>query len=85
MIEIKDLLLKLDNLLVSEEIKKQSICDAIVSTTKIKLSLGDIKIKNNIVYLNIRPIYKNEVFIKKDLINSKIKEFLGEKAPRDFR
>lgn len=85
MIEIKDLLLKLDSLLVSGEAKKQSICDVIKEVTSLPISIKDIKIKNNVIYLNIKPIYKNEILIKKDLIIIKLKEFLGKKAPQDFR
>jgi hypothetical protein len=65
--------------------KKQSICSVIKEITNIELSLKDIKIKNNIIYLNIKPIYKNEIFIKNDLINLKLKEFLGEKTPKNIR
>ena len=85
MIEIKDLLLKFSNLLVSEGAKVESIKNVINEVVGINLESKDIKIKNNIVYLNIRPIYKNEIFIKKDLINLKLKESLGKKAPQDLR
>jgi hypothetical protein len=85
MIEIKDLLIKFDNILLSEGFKKESIKNAICSIVDVKINNEDIKIKNNIVYLNIRPIYKNEIFLKKDLINLKLKELLGKKAPGDLR
>lgn len=81
MIEIKDLLLKLNNLLISEEVKKTSIINVIDKTIGIKIKQEDIKIKNNIIYLNIKSIYKNEIFLKKDLIFLKLKESLGKKTP----
>ena len=85
MIEIKDLLLRLNNILLKEEIKKGAVCEAINKTIGINLSPKDVKIKNNIVYLNIKPIYKNEIFLKKDLINIKLKELLGDKIPKEIR
>lgn len=85
MIEIKDLLLRFSNLLLSEEIKKQSICEIISESIGIKINIQNIKIKNNIVYLDIKPIYKNEIFLKKDFINSKLEEVLGKKAPSKLR
>ncbi|MEI6581225.1 MAG: hypothetical protein WCO07_03590 [bacterium] len=85
MIEIKDLLFKFDHLLVKEEVKKLAICDAINQTIKAGLETKDIKIKNNIVYLNIKPIYKNEIFLKKELLSLKLKESLGKMAPESFR
>jgi hypothetical protein len=85
MIEIKDLLLKFNNILNSEEYKKKSICETISSVIGVKIETENIKIKNNIVYLNIRPIYKNEIFLKRDLIDTKLKEILGKKIPQEFR
>ena len=81
MIEIKDLLLKFNNILLSEEIKKQAIRDIISETTKIPIGLKDIKIKNNTIYLNIKAIYKNEILLKKEEIFLKLKKVLGERTP----
>jgi hypothetical protein len=84
MIEIKDLLLRFNNLLLSEEVKKNSIIDILYQTIGIKIKPEELKIKNNTVYLNIKPIYKNEILLKKDEINLKLKESLGKKAPRNI-
>ena len=85
MIEIKDLLLRFNNLLIGESFKKESIFKAISEVVGVHISLKDIKIKNNIIYLNIKPVYKNEIFLKKDLINLKLKELLGKNAPNQIR
>ncbi len=82
MIEIKDLLLKFSNLLLSEEIKKNATLNILKEIIGLEIKSEDIKIKNNTIYLNIKPIYKNEILIKKDLINSKLEESLGKKAPK---
>lgn len=85
MIGIKDLLLKFNNILLSEGIKKKIIINIIFEITNLKIKSENIKIKNNIIYLNIKPIYKNEMLLKKELILSKLKENLGEKFPKDIR
>ncbi|MEI7809995.1 MAG: hypothetical protein WCI41_00335 [bacterium] len=85
MIEIKDLLLKFNNLLSNEGFKKESIREIISKAIGIKIDSKDITIKNNIIYLDIKPIYKNEIFLKKDFINTQLKEALGKKAPQDLR
>lgn len=85
MIEIKDLLLRFNNLLLTEEFKKDSIRNIISSVIGINIKSEDIKIKNNIIYLNIKPIYKNEILIKKDKINNLLSEAFGKKAPEDIR
>ena len=84
MIEIKDLLLKFQNLLISEEVKKESIRNIISEVINLQIKTEDIKIKNGTVYLNIKPIYKNEIFLKKDRIFLKLKEILGKKSPSNI-
>ena len=84
MIEVKDLLLRVNKLLFSEEIKREAISGVIFQVLKIKVFKDDIKIKNNIIYLNIKPLYKNEIFIKKNQILSELRSVLGNKTPRDI-
>lgn len=84
MIEIKDLLLKFNNLIISESFKIEAIKEVIFDVLKIKIKNEDIKIKNNIVYLDIKPIYKNEILLKKDIIFLKLKNNLGKKTPHNI-
>ncbi len=85
MIEIKDLLVKFSKLLLSEEVKKKFIRNALVEITGIQIKTQDIEIKNNIIYLNIKPIYKNEIVLKQDQIFLKLKESLGKNFPKNIR
>jgi len=85
MIEIKDLLAKFSNVLLGEEAKKESVREAISSTIGVEIKSEDIKIKNGVIYLNIKPIYKNEIFIKRDQIFLKLQETLGKKSPTALR
>ncbi|MFA5999656.1 MAG: hypothetical protein WC783_01610 [Candidatus Paceibacterota bacterium] len=85
MIEIKDLLIRFQNLFLSEEVKRETIRGVISQTINLPLKKEDVEIKNNIVYLNIKPVYKNEIFIKKEQIFSELKRLLGSKSPSDVR
>jgi hypothetical protein len=85
MIEIKDLLLKFNDLLLGEDFKKESIRQVLFEVLTLDLKPKDIKLKNNTIFLNIKPIYKNEILIKKELIELKLKEIFGEKHPKEFR
>jgi hypothetical protein len=85
MIEIKDLLLRWSGLLLSEEVKKESIKNVLQEVIKIKIESTEIEIKNNTVYLNIKPIYKNEVFLQQERIISALEKTLGKKAPKNIR
>ena len=84
MIEIKDLLERFGNILLKEESKKELIRETISKAINYEIKSEDIKIKNNVVYLNIKPIHKNEIYLKKDEIFIELKELLSQKAPEKF-
>ena len=85
MIEIKDLLNRFSKIIETGEGNKKFITETIKEVTGILIETKDLKVKNGTIYLNIKPIYKNEIFLKKDQIFSKLKESLGKKSPKDFR
>lgn len=85
MIEIKDLLGRFNNLLLSEELKTESVRNIISEIIGIKINKQNIKIKNNVISLDIKPIYKNEIFLKQDQIFLKLKEFFGKKSPKNIK
>ena len=85
MIEIKDLLSRFNNILLGEEGKKESIRKIISEIIKADIRSEDVKIKNGIIYLNIKPIFRSEILLKQEQIFSKLKESLGKKTPRDIR
>lgn len=85
MIEIKDLLTRFDNILLSEEIKIECIRDIISKSIHLEIKREDVKIKNNVIFLNIKPIYKSEVFLKEEEIFSQLKGSFGERAPKEVR
>jgi len=85
MIEIKDLLGRFNNLLLSEEIKIAALQKVLQQTTGVEVEKQNIIVKNNTVYLDIKPIYKSEIFLKKEEITLALKETLGTRAPEDIR
>lgn len=86
MIEVKDLLERFSHILLSEENKKESVRRAISEAIRTEINSEDVKIKNNVIYLNIKPIYKNEVFMRQEEILKKLEEsFLGKKPPLSIR
>lgn len=84
MIKIKDLLFRFKNIFLSEETKKVSIKNVLHQTVGLNIKSEDIRIKNNTIYLNIKPIYKSEIFLKKEEIFFKLKEQLGKKTPQNI-
>jgi hypothetical protein len=85
MIEIKDLLARFSNLLQNNEGKKLLIQEAIKKETGILIESKNIKIKNGVIFLDIKPIYKNEIFLKQNEIFLELQKLLGKKTPQDIR
>ncbi|MFZ2149944.1 MAG: hypothetical protein WAV15_02185 [Minisyncoccia bacterium] len=85
MLEIKDLLERWSGILLSEEAKKEAVGKVLFEVLGVEIKSSDIKIKNNTIYLDIKPLYKNEIFLKRDKIFSKLEETFGKKAPKDIR
>jgi hypothetical protein len=81
MIEIKDLLARFSNILLGEERKKEEIRKIISEAIKVDIKSEDIKIKNGTIYLNIKPIYKNEILLKQGKILARLEEAFGKKSP----
>ena len=84
-VEIKDLLTRFSHILLSEEVKKETLRGIISEIIGIQINSSDIKLKNGTIYLNIKPIYKNEILLKKDEILFKLNESFGKKFPKDIR
>ena len=85
MIEIKDLLSDLKKVLFLKEERKRIIIQIILEITKLQLKTENLEIKNGILYLNIKSIYKNEIFIKQEEILLELKKSLGKKSPVEIR
>ncbi len=85
MIEIKDLLARFNHILLGEEGRIESVRSAISESIGLELNPKDIRIKNGTVFLNIKPIYKNEIFMKREEIFSRLQKTLGAKSPSDIR
>lgn len=85
MIEIKDLLARFEKILTGGEIKKELIVDIVAEITGVIIKKEDLKLQNGVLYLNIKPIYKNEIFIKKEKLLSRLESAFGQKAPKDVR
>ena len=85
MIEIKDLLGRFRNILLSGEVNKEIVSEVIYQIAGISIQKENIVIKNGVIYLDIKPIYKNEIFLKKDQIFFELEKRLGKKSPKSFQ
>lgn len=81
MIEIKDILANISNVLLKADIRRETVRSVIGDVVGIDIKREDVQIKNNSVYLNIKPIYKNEIFLKREEIREKLEKSLGSRHP----
>lgn len=79
--EIKELLLKFNKLLFLETYRINIIKEVILRVVNLNIKSKEIQIKNNIIYLKIKPIYKSEILVKKRDILRELKELLPKKHP----
>ncbi len=84
MIEIKDLLNSFKEVLLGEELRKEKIAFIIENITKIKIDTKNIEVKNSKVVLDIKPIFKNEVFLKKEKILEEFRNNFSKRIPIDI-
>jgi hypothetical protein len=84
MFNIAELLLKTRNLILSKELEKETIRKIIFDLAGVTINHGELEIKNGIIYLKTKPIYKNEIFFKKDKIISEIKKNLNKNIENIF-
>lgn len=75
---ISDLLKKFKNITAPDIIIRNYIVDIVKEIINIKLDKKNIFVKNGIVYIKTKPIYKNEIFINKKKIINLLKEKVGD-------
>ncbi len=85
MIEIKDVLSRFSSVLFEHDSKQKLVLEAIFKVTNIKIKQSDLKIKNNVIYLNIKPLYKSEIFTKQELIFKELKKIISKNTPSTIR
>jgi hypothetical protein len=68
MFNISGFLEKFSKNISSQESQIKIICDVVQKQTGIILNQKNIKIQNNILFLQISPIQKNKIFIQKQKI-----------------
>ncbi len=83
--DIKSLLEKFNFILGSSEVKRDAVKNAILEVSKIDIPKENIEIKRCVAYLNVKPIIKSEIVLKKETILSVIEKYLGFKKIEDIK
>lgn len=75
MFNISSFLSKFSKNINDNNLIKEEICKSILNRTNLVLKQEDITIKNNVLFLDITPVYKSKIFINKKDILSDISSF----------
>lgn len=84
MFEIKELLLPFEKILNFNELKLDQIRLILIKHLGVNISKDKIELKNNKVFLKLKPIFKHQILLKKDKIISDLEKELGQKHPKEF-
>jgi hypothetical protein len=80
-----DYLNKFKKVFQNAQFQKDAVRSVIRNIVKIELGEKDFDVKNYTVTLNVSPVIKNEIFMRKQKILEALKSALGPKAPHDIR
>ncbi len=78
MIELKDLLSRFDKILSSNTARKNIVAETIKEVAGLDVETKNINIKGDTIYLFIKPIYKNELLLKKDMFFRELEKKLDK-------
>ncbi|MCF7833787.1 MAG: hypothetical protein K9L98_00125 [Candidatus Pacebacteria bacterium] len=84
MIDIKDLLAKYKNKMGADFQNKEKIAQVLSEIVGVLINKEEVEIKNKVLVLKIKTIYKNTALVKKEKILNKLKEEFGDGAPIDI-
>jgi len=69
MFNISSFLSKFSKNINNNSLIKEEICKSILKRTNLDIKPEDIIVRNNIIYINITPVFKSKIFInKKDIL-----------------
>lgn len=84
MFNINNFLEKFKKLTPPDDDIKEEIIEIISSLFKKEIDKKQIAIKNSVIYIESDPVLKNEIFMKKQFILSKLIERFDKKAPKNI-
>jgi hypothetical protein len=84
MFEIKELLLPFEKILNSNELRLDQIRLILIKHLGVNIQREKIELKNNKIFLKLKPIFKNQILLKKDKIILDLEKELGKKYPKEI-
>jgi uncharacterized membrane protein len=82
---ISSLLKKFTSITPPDESVRKEVVRILESDYNISLDIGDVRVQSGVVYLEVSPLIKTEVVMRKEELLSLLQKSLGDSAPRDIR
>ncbi len=75
---------KISQLTKNHQEKLDSIIETVFKSSGVKLSPNQIIERGGKVVLQVSPLIKNQIYLKKDLILKELKSILNRRSPKDL-
>lgn len=82
---LSSFLAKYKNLKPADDFKKETVKDIIFKIVGLEIDKKNISVVNQVIYLNISPKAKAEIYMNKNRIIKELSEILDKAAPKDIR
>jgi len=76
---------KYRNITPPDDFTREYVSKILKKKLKISINKKQISIRNNVLYIETEPVYKNEVFLKKEKLLEAINEISKKKIIKDIR
>lgn len=82
---LKQFLQKFSHLTLPDDTLKRFFIELAEKDFGLKIERSQLSVRNGVLFVNVSPTIKSELFLRKHKILLKLKETLGSKAPHDIR
>jgi hypothetical protein len=83
--QIGELLERFKTLKIAHSDVKVAVRETLYSLLSIDVDEASIRVSGDVVFVQVRPIVKNQILLQKETILEELKKTLGQKAPRDVK
>lgn len=85
MFNIENFLKRFTLLTPPDDAIRGAVREIIEKEINISIEKKNISVHNNIIYIKTKPLFKNEIFIKKQTILKELEKKFHQKTPRDIK
>ena len=85
MFNISSYLGKVNSLLTHSVLNKEVVIEIVKEEVGIDIHSTDVDIRGGVIYFSVSPLYKNEIFLKRDLILQELRRQIPQTPITEIR